>query len=305
MSWSEDSLHRWLAGRGRPACLSGSVGHDAAVLRPRPGRSVVCTDQVVAGIHATLDTSAGMLGRKAAARALSDLAATAARPRALLLALRAPADADEAYLRKLIAAVDREGRRLGAPLVGGDLTCSPGPLSLAVTAQGSLPGRQKPPGRDRIRPGHAILCTGPCGGSLLGRHLRIAPRIEQGQWLYRYGATALMDVSDGLAWDLHRFGRASGVAVDLQYVPIHPDARRAARQSGRTPLDHALHDGEDHELLAAVPRSKMNGLMAAAKHAGIRVLSIGAAREGAGLALVMDGGHHAWHPDQGGWKHGV
>lgn len=305
MSWSEDNLHRWLAGRERPACLSGSVGHDAAVLRPWSGRSVVCTDQVVAGVHAKLDVSAGLLGRKAAARALSDLAATAARPRALLLALRAPAQADEGYLRRLIGAVDREGRRMGAPLVGGDLTCSPGPLSLAVTAHGSLSGKQKPPGRDRIRPGHIILCTGPCGGSLLGRHLRIAPRIEQGRWLHRNGATALMDVSDGLAWDLFRLGRASRVAVDLQHVPIHPDARRAARKSGRTALDHALHDGEDHELLAAVPRSKWGGLLAAAKRAGVRVLSIGAARKGAGLTLVMDGERHAWHPEQGGWKHGT
>ncbi|MDE0916512.1 MAG: thiamine-phosphate kinase [Planctomycetota bacterium] len=305
MSWSEDSLHRWLAGRGRPACLSGSVGHDAAVLRPWSGRSVVCTDQVVAGVHATMETTAGLLGRKAAARVLSDLAATAARPRALLLALRAPKDADETYLRKLIGAVDREGSKYGAPLVGGDLTCSPGPLSLAVTAQGSLPGKQKPPGRDRIRPGYALLCTGPCGGSLLGRHLRIVPRIEQGRLLYRNGATALMDVSDGLAWDLYRMGRASKVCIDLHHVPVHSDARRAARESGRTAVDHALHDGEDHELLAAVPRSKLGALMAAAKRAGVPVLEIGSARKGAGLTLSVDGLCGPWHPDQGGWKHGA
>ncbi|HIF40030.1 MAG TPA: thiamine-monophosphate kinase [Planctomycetes bacterium] len=305
MSWSEDSLHRWLAGRERPACLSGSMGHDAAVLRPWPGRFVVCTDQVVAGVHAELKVSAGLLGRKAAARALSDLAATAARPRALLLALRAPEDADEGYLRRLISAVDREGRRLGAPLVGGDLACSPGPLSLAVTAHGSLAGRQKAPGRDRIRPGHAILCTGPCGGSLLGRHLRIAPRILAGRVLHRNGATALMDVSDGLAWDLFRLGRSSRVAIDLQHVPIHPDAQRAARSSGRTALDHALHDGEDHELIASVPQSKLRAVLAAAKRADVPLVCMGLAREGAGLTLVLDGVRRPWLPEQGGWKHGA
>ena len=305
MSWSEDNLHRWLARRERPACLVGSMGHDAAVLRPRAGRPVVCTDQVVAGVHATPETSAARLGRKAAARALSDLAATAARPHALLLALRAPAETSEDYLRKLIAAVDREGRRLGAPLVGGDLACPPGPLSLAVSAQGTLPGNRKPPGRDRVRAGHAILCTGPCGGSLLGRHLRIAPRLEQGRWLYRHGATALMDVSDGLAWDLYRLGRASGVAIDLLQVPIHADARRASRQSGRSALDHALHDGEDHELLAAVPRAKLSTLLAAADRAGMRMLPIGEAREGSGLTLVLDGVRRQWKPGQGGWKHGA
>jgi thiamine-monophosphate kinase len=114
-----------------------------------------------------------------------------------------------------------------------------------------------------------------------------------------------MDVSDGLAWDLFRLGRASRVAIELQHVPIHPDARRAARRSGRTALDHALHDGEDHELLAAVPRSKLGGLRAAAKRAGVPLVCIGVARRGAGLTLVMDGERQAWHPDQGGWKHGT
>jgi len=261
-------------------------------------------DQVIAGVHATLETPARTLGRKAAARALSDLAATAAQPHCLLLAIRAPSSASESDLRRLIEGVDWEGQRVGAPLVGGDLACAPGAMSAAVTAQGYLGGRGKPPGRDRVRPGHVLLCTGPCGGTLLGRHLRITPRLDEGRWLYKHGATALMDVSDGLAWDLFRLARASKVAIDLDSIPIHPDARRASRLSGRTALDHALHDGEDHELLAAVPKSKLARLEAAAHRKGLPLHPIGVARAGTGLTWVQDGLRRQWQPEHGGWKHG-
>lgn len=114
-----------------------------------------------------------------------------------------------------------------------------------------------------------------------------------------------MDVSDGLAWDLFRLGRSSRVAIDLQHVPIHPDAQRAARSSGRTALDHALHDGEDHELIASVPQSKLRAVLAAAKRADVPLVCMGLAREGAGLTLVLDGVRRPWLPEQGGWKHGA
>lgn len=297
MSWNEDRLHRWLAAKERPRILRGSSGHDAAVLdRPR-GREVVCVDQTIEGVHFEASTGAGAIGRKAANRALSDLAATAARPRALLLALSAGAGCRESRLRGAIDGVLAAGAQAGAELVGGDLACASGPLSLTVTAIGVFEGTARPPGRDRLRVGRKLVITGPVGGSLLGRHLTFEPRLELGRRLFAAGARAMMDVSDGLAWDLHRLARSSGVGLLLHTVPIHRDARRAAKRTGRTPLEHALHDGEDHELLGDLP----------ARAEVPNCTEIGRVVEGAGLFLapeLIGGRGRCWRPGAGGWRHG-
>jgi len=281
------------------------MGHDAAVLAAVRGREVVCCDQLVEGVHCEAGTPAGAIGAKAAARALSDLAATAATPHALLCALRAPQETDERRLRGILKALDREGRRHGAPLVGGDLTSGKGPLSLAVTALGRLERAGRPPGRDRARAGQVVVLTGPVGGSGLGRHLEIRPRLAQGRWLDSLGATALMDVSDGLAWDLHRLARSAGARIDLETVPLHEDAHLAAEESGEEALDHALHDGEDHELIATLsPRAARKALAAAPERCPELTL-VGRVRLGKGLWLALEGEKaRRWRPEEGGWRHG-
>lgn len=303
MGWSEDRLHRWLGARPRPGVLVGSKGHDAAVLRRFDGRSVACVDQTVEGVHFERGTAARRVGAKAAGRALSDLAATAARPRALLLALHAPGSAREADLRAAIAAVARVGERYGAPLVGGDLAAVPGPWTLAVTALGVLAGSGRPPGRDRARPGQRVVLTGAVGGSGLGRHLAPRPRVEEGCWLYARGASAMMDVSDGLAWDLFRLARASGVEIELEDVPVHADARRAARRSGREARWHALHDGEDHELVATLAPRDAERVLAEAPRRCPGLVTIGRVRRGSGLVLLVEGERVPWD-GEGGWRHG-
>lgn len=301
MAWSEDALHRWLARRAKPVQLRGSAGHDAAVLAASGVRIVQCADQAIEGIHVDSDVRPRAFGRKAANRALSDLAATAATPRTLLLTVAAPPEKEERWLRALIEGVAGAAEAAGAELVGGDLACAPGPTVVSVFAHGELPGRRRPPGRDRARPGQRVVLTGPVGGSRVGRHLTFQPRLDEGRALFAAGATALMDVSDGLAWDLWRLARASGVAIHLGEVPIHRDARRAARASGRSPLDHALHDGEDHELIAC--------LGAGALPEGTRL--VGRVREGAGLWLgdglareLGGAGAREWLPSEGGFRHG-
>jgi len=204
MSWSEERLHRWLARRPRPARLVGSRAHDAAVVERLGARPVLCADSCIEGVHWASDCAPGRVGAKAAARALSDLAATAAEARGLLLALHAPPTRSDAWMRALIEGVAREAERHGAELWGGDLAAAPGPVAAAVSALGTLPGRRRAPGRDRARPGQRVLLSGPVGGSLLGRHLSIEPRLAAGRWLWERGATAMMDVSDGLALDLWR-----------------------------------------------------------------------------------------------------
>jgi len=212
----------------------------------------------------------------------------------------------------VIEGVHAKALEHGAELVGGDLTTTRGPLALTVTALGRYLGKGTPPGRDRARPGDWILVSGALGGSGLGRHLDPIPRIEVGRFLHAHGARALMDVSDGLALDLSRLAEASGVRIDLERVPVHPDALRAARRSGRTARTHALHDGEDHELLASLSPVRWAAASAQARRRFPALQVIGRVREGRGLWLAADGsserlGEPELRPwdGKGGWIHGA
>ena len=206
----------------------------------------------------------------------------------------------------MIEGVDEKAREHGAELVGGDLTETRGPLALAVTALGSFSGLGRPPGRDRARPGELVLLSGPVGGSRLGRHLEPRPRFEAAEFLSLHGARALMDVSDGLALDLARLAEAAGVRIDLEHVPIHRDARRAARASGRDPRAHALGDGEDYELLATLAPRAWRGARAPAARSFPDLTVIGRVRAGKGLWLAPVEGQalRPWD-GHGGWIHGA
>ena len=304
MPWDEDQIHRWLSRLAPPAVTLGGRGHDAAVLRPSSAPQAVCVDQVVEGVHVEPRTSPRIMGQKACLRALSDLAATAARPRGILLAIRAPEESTQAQLKGLIRGASGAAADHGAALLGGDLSCGRGPLSVAVTALGEVPSDVRPPHRSRMRPGNILLCSGPLGGSRLGRHLRPQPRLNLGRWLHGAGATAMMDVSDGLAWDAFRMARTAGVRLHLDHVPLHPDAVRLARQDGRTAIEHALHDGEDHELLACLPKSRLRALLASSARSYPDLVVIGRVEAGSGLRLTLAGKSRLWRPGQGGWRHG-
>ena len=285
MSWNEYSLHRWLARRLAKAPLSGGFGQDAAHLARGLARPVVCVDGVVEGVHFESGTRPAAIGAKACARSLSDLAASAARPRAVLAALRAPAGWSERELRALLGAIDDVAREHGARLVGGDLSSGEGPLGLTVTAVGER-ALERVVGRGGARAGDVIVVTGPCGGSRLGRHLAIRPRIALGLWLAERGARAMLDVSDGLGQDLGRMARASGLAIELEHVPVHRDAERAARRDGRSALEHALADGEDHELIAALPERALARVLRERARRCPGLVVVGRARAGRGVHLA-------------------
>jgi thiamine-monophosphate kinase len=305
VSWDELSLHRWLARTLGDDALAAGLGNDAAALARALQRPVVCVDQLVEGVHYLAGTPLLRAGRKACARALSDLAASAASPRAVLAALRAPPSARETDLRRLLLGVERCAREHGASLVGGDITRGRGPLGLSVTAIGELEAPRSI-SRAAVRAGDAIVATGPFGGSRLGRHLRIEPRLAAGAWLARRGARAMMDVSDGLGLDLARLAGASGLRIDLEQVPVHPDALRAARRDRRSPLAHALEDGEDHELVAALPQRALRRALSEAPRACPGFSVIGHARTGSGLWVRAEsraeGELRRWDPRRG-WVH--
>jgi thiamine-monophosphate kinase len=283
--------------------LEVPAGDDAAVLRPPAlRRTVVTVDMLMEGTDFVLGPTCTpeAVGHKALAVNLSDLAAMAARPEAAVVAVALPRHGGDTIARGLHAGITALAARHAVALAGGDTNAWDGPLVISVTAIGSVP-----PGaawrRDGARPGDLIAITGSCGGSLLGRHLAVTPRCREAAWIAeRFAVHAAIDVSDGLSLDLSRMMAASGTAavIDLDRVPIHADAARMSRDDGRTPLDHALADGEDFELLLALPPAAAGALAAEAIGAlGTPVTVIGEVVAGQGLfARRPDGGREPLAP---------
>lgn len=251
------------------------IGDDAAVVVNRGRHTVAACDPVVEGVHFTAQASLAAVGRKVVNRNLADLAAMGARFDYALVSIlwprRRPARELRALLRGIRAAVEGQG----GVVVGGDTGATPGPLTVTVTVLGHL--RHRALRRDGARAGDAIFVSGPLGGSILGQHLRFVPPLALGEQLAaRPAVSAAMDVSDGLALDLatllaasaSRLRRPLGAELDAAAIPVSSAARRLARQTGQSPLRHALGDGEDHELLFTVrggARWSAAGLPAAAR----------------------------------------
>lgn len=267
-------------------------GDDAVVLRPPAGRrTVVTVDMLMEGTDFVLGpgVSPRMIGHKALAVNLSDLAAMAARPEAALVAVALPRHGGDALGRGLLDGILALAETHGVVLAGGDTNAWDGPLVISITAIGSVaPGRAWR--RDGAQVGDLVVVSGHCGGSLLGRHLEVTPRCKEALALAEhYDVHAAIDVSDGLTLDLARMMEASGTGavIDLAAVPIHADAVRLAAAPGDTlsPLDHALGDGEDFELLLAMPAAEARRLVAeAVAVTGTAFTVIGEVIAGRGLA---------------------
>lgn len=247
------------------ACLPGhaqllvGVGDDAAVLQmARDGRCVVTSDMLSDGVDFVLDQcDRRLVGRKALAVNLSDLAAMAARPVAALVSLMLPRAGALSLARDLYAGLLPLAAEFEVAIAGGDTNTWDGGLVISVTALGEVTGRG-PLLRSGARPGDQILVTGRFGGSLLGRHFQFLPRVREALLLHdQYDLHAAIDVSDGLSLDLARLAAESrcGAEVVLEAIPVADEAYRLAEQEPQedSPLDHALADGEDFELILAVP----------------------------------------------------
>jgi len=271
----ETDFVRWLLATLPPDDrLEVPAGDDAAVLRP-PGnrRTVVTVDMLTEGVDFLLGgmlaqgeptsgfpppATAEQVGRKAVAVSLSDLAAMAARPEAIVVAVALPRQGGRAIADEVAKGVAEMAAAYDVAIAGGDTNAWDGPLVVSVTAIGSVsPGRAWR--RDTALPGDLLVLTGPLGGSLLGRHLAVTPRCREAEKIAaQFAVHAAIDMSDGLALDCTRLLTASGVGgvLDLPAIPIHPDAVRLHNLrpgDGRGPLAHALGDGEDFELLLAMP----------------------------------------------------
>jgi thiamine-monophosphate kinase len=246
-------------------------GDDAALLAAPDGRVVACADVLVQDRHfRLLPGGGGDVGRKAAAANLADVAAMGAVPTALLLGLVAPAELDAQWLLDMATGLATEAAETGAAVVGGDV--SAGPLVvLAVSALGDLQGRA-PVRRAGAGVGDVVAVCGRLGDSAAGlalleaglgpRHPDLVsahhcprPPYAAGPRAADAGATAMIDISDGLLADLGHVAAASQVHIDLAEVALSPDdrLRAAATDLAVDPADWVFGGGEDHALVATFP----------------------------------------------------
>jgi thiamine-monophosphate kinase len=285
-----ESIRAALADRSGGRVLR-STGDDAAVIRARP-LAVTSIDTVVEGVHFSLSThSPADVGWKALATALSDLAAMGAAAGEAFVSLVVPAGFEGGV--ELVREMEVLARATGTTIVGGDVVRGPA-LAVTVAVTGWADDENELVGRDGAGPGDSVGVTGALGGSeagrsrlergerepheLVDRHLRPQPRLGEGRRLAQAGATAMIDLSDGLATDAAHLARASNVEltvnIDSLPRPSGVDARRAAE------------GGDDYELLFTIAPARR-----AEAEASAPVTWVGKVGSGAGLVLVDGAGH--------------
>jgi thiamine-monophosphate kinase len=292
----------WVRAQQRPSPLVAlPAGDDLAVLNwPGDDLLLVGVDQVLDGVHFDSKIHAPrLIGRKVMNRNLSDCAAMACLPVAAVTTAALPGGLGLDYAKELYHGLRDAADPFDCAIIGGDTASwganAHGKLVLTVTILGRSAGI-KPITRAGARLGDSLYVTGPLGGSILGRHLTFTPRIREARALASVGCvSSMIDLSDGLSRDLGHICRQSGVGavVIAEQVPIHDDVRRlsADRMSA---LEHALHDGEDHELLfTAGQRPPLP--------AGIDCHHIGFVTEAPGIFLQSGGKQSPLVPR--GWEH--
>lgn len=257
------------------------IGDDAAVARLRDGTALVATvDALVEGVHFRWDWSKPAdVGYKAVSVNVSDLAAMGAEPRWILLTLCAPPQTSEEVLRGIYEGIAEGCGTYGTELVGGD-TVSADRLVLAVTALGEVEG--DPLRRAGAKVGDVLAVTGPLGRAAAGvnlllskdpkkaspedalacfdAHRRPVAHVAEGLALRNAAVHAAMDLSDGIASDVRRLAEAScvGAEIDIERLPVAPEARRIAEARGWDVERMVLGGGEDYELLVALPRERLD-----------------------------------------------
>jgi thiamine-monophosphate kinase len=224
-------------------------GDDLAVLNWPAGELLVAgVDQVLDTVHFDSRIHGPRdIGRKAMNRNLSDCAAMACLPAAALATVALPIGVGMEYAKELYLGMEGAANKFNCAIIGGDTGAWKFPLAVTVTILGRSAGIA-PVTRSGAKAGDSIYVSGALGGSIHGRHMSFEPRVQMARELAgKFRINGMIDISDGLARDLHHICRESGVGaiLDKQTIPVHADAKME--------LQRALHDGEDYELLLTSP----------------------------------------------------
>jgi thiamine-monophosphate kinase len=284
---------------------------DAATLGLAADEELVVTvDALVESVHFLKADPPGAIAKKALRVNLSDLAAKGARPRGYLLALSLPSWIDDEWLTHFAAGLGEDQENYAIDLLGGDTTSTPGPLTLSITALGSVPSG-KMVRRAGAMPGNRVFVSGTIGdagaglqlltqqdngisasdrASLIARYRLPEPRLALGRRLIGV-ATAAADVSDGLIADLGHIAETSKVriVVDAARIPLSPALVNLWGRGGDAIL-RAATSGDDYEIAFVVPKGAANEIARAAKETGIPATEIGRVEAGDGVALIDESG---------------
>jgi thiamine-monophosphate kinase len=300
------------------------TGDDAAVVRARP-LSVTSVDAMVEGVHFRLgagQSTAAEVGHRALAGALSDLAAMGADAGEAYLVLGLPQGFGERAALELVRGASALAAQTNTFIAGGDVVRAPG-LMVSVTAVGWAEQERGLVGRDGARAGDLVGVTGALGAAaaaLAAREGRVDatraraalerarwpyPRLREGRALAAAGASAMIDLSDGLAADAAQLARASGVRVriELQALPLAEDVAQVGAALGQAPAELAAGGGEDYELCFCLPPgARTRALDELARAGGAPLSFIGEVSAGEGVALLdnraqavpLEGFEHRW-----------
>jgi thiamine-monophosphate kinase len=227
-------------------------GDDCAVVRETDRPMLVTTDMLMEGVDFLGDTEPRRVGRKAMSANLSDIAAMGGVPRWAVVSVALPRRWNASKAEELYLGMRERADAFETAIIGGDTNAWDGPLVLSVTVMGET-GPHGPILRKGAKPGDWLMVTGPLGGSIQGKHLDFLPRLHEAKQLQKACVPhAMIDISDGLSADLHHILSESGVGAVLNAAQIPIAAAARAMHDDRSPLEHALGDGEDFELLVAV-----------------------------------------------------
>lgn len=255
----ENALVEWLRTRLRadPARVPIGIGDDMAAVRLDAPLVTITTDMLLDGVHFDARQHGyDAIGRKALACSLSDCAAMGCEPRCATISLALNRDMSLDDVKRLYEGLARLADEFHCPIVGGDTNSWSAPLAIDVAVLGEPMSPRGPIRRSTAQPGDRLYVSGKLGGSILGKHLTFTPQLALARKLVNeVELHAMMDISDGLSLDLYRMCIASGCDAEvdaerLQSV-ISEAAQTLSMQTGRAPLEHALSDGEDFELLVA------------------------------------------------------
>jgi thiamine-monophosphate kinase len=304
----EWALIEWIRARtaADPKTVLIGPGDDMAMVSLGDEHQFLATvDALLEGTHFDFATATPQqVGYKALAVSLSDVAAMAAKPVCALAWVGLPDDRDMAFAEQLTLGLHEAAERYACPIVGGDVTSWSRPLTIGTTVIART-GGVKPVRRNGARPGDLLFVTGTLGGSVLGRHVAFPPRIAEARKLAAtVSLHAMIDLSDGLSTDVGHLARESGVSAEIlaEAVPVSDAARELAKKDRRTPLEHALNDGEDFELLMAVGPAAAEALLRANPLADVPLTCVGRIYEGTGVTILHEG--HLRRPlEPGGYEH--
>lgn len=248
-----EQIKDWL-GPVSPPSPSG-IGDDCAILpKSDLGPTLISTDSLCYKRHFDERVTAEKAGAKLVKRNLSDIAAMGGIPSSAVVALISGPDLCTDWLKAFFEGIKSACLTYNLKIIGGDIAeTDNGQFASTMTIIGQA---SQPIQRKTGSAGDALFVTGRLGGSLLAKHLDFIPRLKEGQWLsHQKDCCCLIDLTDGLAKDLQSIRpHHCSVAIDPDQIPIAEDAEQLALSSGKTPLIHALSDGEDYELLFAVDK---------------------------------------------------